>query len=402
MLRKCLEKGLVISGQRGKWEAWLSSLSLKQVENWVAEIFSVSSQAVSLSSNELDAWLTLVMTLEEGQLFQPEAILSQDLAILESHHQGGLHGHYFKPSADREMLSTLLAFEGYRSDFMKLPLDVGLAYWLARKMTQPWPWTAMLKDFPLDLGVAFPFVARLQRFVSFLEQTDLPKVNFSQPSREELLRAIQFVQTDLEPQLKRISKDLALTRPVSLLVLVEGATEELLLPAIADVMGISLPDEGVEVLSVGGKSQMLTQLTQAIETLSVPVVILLDKDAEDLVTDLTYYKREQDQVLLLDAGEIEDTYSPELILETLKTAYPEQWAMLSCGDEIASLLKNGHVAGLEKLWHDYGLGRFNKVAFASALRDVMLREKRISPAMTELMQRILSVRLLRSAPFRFL
>ena len=68
--------------------------------------------------------------------------------------------------------------------------------------------------------------------------------------------------------------------PIKKLVIAEGITEEILLPAFAEANGYNFIENGVKIIAAGGKNQVVKLYYKLIEQVKVPIFILLDKDAE--------------------------------------------------------------------------------------------------------------------------
>jgi hypothetical protein len=343
-----------------------------------AQRFKGDSQlAWSPLALNLNLWISLLWVLEDAAVFDVENWLGEDLALVESMHRGGLHGAAFSVHQNAEQMDALLEDEGYLPLCHRLPENFKLAFVLARRLSAPLPWHWVLTQ-PLD-DEKHSNLVRLKALASVIKEKNLDKLN----PLDDLLASIEILKGMMENQFNTLGCALGVTRPIKLLVLVEGTTEELLLPAIAAVMGVAWASEGIGVRAVGGKNQMLEQFVNATEMLSIPVVVLLDFDAAELEEDLAYYKRPCDDILILKEGEIEDTYSPELIESTIRTFYVADAEPLPIDSKHKS-----QVAMLEELWQTYGLGRFNKVRFASELSQLMAKEHLVTEPMQQIIRRI--------------
>ena len=77
--------------------------------------------------------------------------------------------------------------------------------------------------------------------------------------------------------------------PVSKVVLVEGITEEILLIEFAKILGLDFKKEGIFVLGAGGKNQVARKYYKLIEEIKIPIFILLDSDAIEIVVKKWYF-----------------------------------------------------------------------------------------------------------------
>jgi hypothetical protein len=70
--------------------------------------------------------------------------------------------------------------------------------------------------------------------------------------------------------------------PVRLVVLVEGSTEEKLLPLFALKGGVDFAARGVEIIGAGGKNQVARVYNKFYKKLNIPILLILDADAESI------------------------------------------------------------------------------------------------------------------------
>ena len=111
----------------------------------------------------------------------------------------------------------------------------------------------------------------------------LPFITEDSPKNLKWLKALATSEN-----IDEIRQNLSLRFPVRMVVIAEGATEETLLPEFAKRCGYDFDKEGVYVLSAGGKNQVVKLYYQLVETLKLPIFVLLDKDAKDIVLEYEY------------------------------------------------------------------------------------------------------------------
>jgi hypothetical protein len=149
------------------------------------------------------------------------------------------------------------------------------------------------------------------------------------------------------------------------LLLAEGQTEQRLLPRLGEALG--LPETAWWCLPVGGKSQMLGIYAHIKAALALPVVILLDADAEALHQPLLPQLRPQDRLCVLADGELEDHLDPVWLVNTLNRAYdlyPPLPPAFFTPDQ-------PRVEQLKALWRERQLGVFDKMTLASLLHQTL-------------------------------
>lgn len=148
-------------------------------------------------------------------------------------------------------------------------------------------------------------------------------------------------------------------------VLVEGATEEILLPKMAQLAGIDFSSEGIFLEASGGKNQVVKNYLFHRENLNLKIAVILDADAKEQSDSICSVLRSQDEVLLLEDGEFEDLLCPELILKALNKEF-KNIAQVSKTD------LDGNLPMTQKLYELYkikGFGEFKKVEFAHLIFD---------------------------------
>lgn len=168
---------------------------------------------------------------------------------------------------------------------------------------------------------------------------------------------------DLADKVYQCAKKLAGKLRPNLLLLVEGQTEAIVLPHFARLSGLSFSQFGVEVIASGGAKQVARRYLTIKDTVRLPIICVLDGDAElsaELIDDSL---RDGDQLVSLAVVELEDSYSYEQLLYLLE----EHLARF--GQTLAqcefSLPESGRrKEALNKIYRDRGLGDFDKIGFA--------------------------------------
>lgn len=184
-----------------------------------------------------------------------------------------------------------------------------------------------------------------------------------------------------ENQVKNREK-LGLKFPIEKVVLVEGITEEILLPKFAKLCGCDFDKRGINLISAGGKNQVVRIFYQLANVLRLPIFVLLDNDAEPNYEEIKPKLRKHDKVYVLKNGEFEDVLPLNLIKRTLN-----------------QMLKNFSSVSIEelrkpepmtKILHDIlkekGL-EFKKVEFAALVAE-NITNKDISPEIQEIILQV--------------
>lgn len=167
------------------------------------------------------------------------------------------------------------------------------------------------------------------------------------------------------------------------IVIVEGLTEEILLPKFAELSGVEFAETGIHVISAGGKNQVVKLFYKYAEVLKLPIFVLLDADAVENCEQIKLKVRKNDSVYVLECGEFEDVLPLNLIKRVLnkKIEYPKV--------KISDLRRNLPMTQiLHEICHERGL-EFKKSEFALNVAQCVSR-KDISNQIAELISQMVS------------
>ena len=162
--------------------------------------------------------------------------------------------------------------------------------------------------------------------------------------------------------------------PIESVVIVEGITEEILLPQFAKILGFDLLKNGIKIIPAGGKNQVVKLYYSLSEELKLPIFVLLDKDAIENVNTINKKLRKSDSVYLLNSGEFEDLLTKPLILKTINSDL-KNFATVSIEDISKD---EPMVKILEEIFKEKGLHEFKKAEFAQLVKQQISTENDIS------------------------
>ncbi len=172
--------------------------------------------------------------------------------------------------------------------------------------------------------------------------------------------------------------------PIEKIILVEGLTEEILLPAFSKYLNYDFYQKGIQVIGAGGKNQVVKMYYKLIEEVKLPIFLLLDKDAEENIKQIRPRLREIDKIHLVSCGEFEDMLPKSLIIKTINN-HLENFSSISESDLDDSLPE---VKNLEYIFKTKGLHEFKKADFAKLIRNNISEEADISPEIAEIIEEI--------------
>lgn len=191
---------------------------------------------------------------------------------------------------------------------------------------------------------------------------------------------------DLQKQYALNLPDFDITR-VNKVLLVEGATEEILLPKFAKLMGFDFEKEGVFLVASGGKNQVVKDYLANRENLNLPMGVVLDFDAKEQYDNIKSISRPQDDIFLIEEGEFEDLLDEKLILKALN----EEFKNVAQVDVVDLQGDLPMCCRLYELYKIKGFGEFKKVEFAKIILEAITNENEIGDKFQKLMKMITKV-----------
>lgn len=196
------------------------------------------------------------------------------------------------------------------------------------------------------------------------------------------LRWLKALSTSVDVEQKR--KQDSLRFPVRKVVIAEGATEETLLPEFAKRCGYDFDKEGVYILSAGGKNQVVKLYYKLVESLKLPIFVLLDKDAQENLEEIKPKLRSIDKIHLLECGEFEDLLPLELVKRTLD----DELSNISIIEQEMFNAQQSRVKILEEVFKNRGMHEFKKVEFARMIKRNIKSQDDISSEILEIIEEI--------------
>ncbi|MBQ6516724.1 hypothetical protein IJI31_06045 [bacterium] len=155
-------------------------------------------------------------------------------------------------------------------------------------------------------------------------------------------------------------EELSLKFPLTKLLLVEGITEETLLPVFSKLYGIDFDKKGIQLVSAGGKNQVVKLYYQYSEMIKIPIYVLLDADGVENAEQIRKKLRPQDKIHLVSCGEFEDILPKTLIVKTLNSLF-KNFSKIQSSDFVKNLPM---VKQLEELFKEKWTQEFKKAEFA--------------------------------------
>lgn len=170
-----------------------------------------------------------------------------------------------------------------------------------------------------------------------------------------------------------IREEKSIRFPIEKVVITEGITEEILLPVFAEHLGLNFDKNGIQVISAGGKNQVVKLVYTLANQLKLPMFILLDNDAKENYEQILPKLREFDKIYLLSHGEFEDILQKELIIKTLNDYFKNLNIIEDNEFEDERMVKN-----LEEIFKKKGFHEFKKAEFAQLVKNHISSDEDLS------------------------
>lgn len=198
------------------------------------------------------------------------------------------------------------------------------------------------------------------------------------------LRWLQFLDIHSLDEMYKLRSKYKLKYPLSCVVITEGITEEILLPKFSKLLGFDFDENGVKVLSAGGKNQSVKLFYSICPHLQLPIFVLFDNDAVENLDLIMPKLRKSDGYHLITRGEFEDILPEKLILDSINSEFRNlsQVKISDFNSEI-SMVKN-----LEDIFKQKGLHEFKKAEFATLLSQNVDESTVLTPEIRLIVEKI--------------
>lgn len=281
-----------------------------------------------------------------------------------------------------DQISYILFDNGYNTEFVNNKylekLNIYEKLYISYRLSYPLNYNTFLKQIKLsykdnykDIPIEIKRLIELDNIINNFDKT----IN-----QADLFNKVYSVNHSLR-------KKVNLNAPQTILLLVEGITEELVLPKIAKVLSYDFNADGLYLLSAGGKNQVARLYNEYKDQVNIPIAILLDSDAIEIIDWLKATINSKDKFFIIPNGEFEDILPKELICKSLNKEF-----MLSPGIKISDIDENKSTTKqLINIWKQWGLGDFSKSQFASIIATNLDDPKYVSKEIKNIIEGIYSL-----------
>lgn len=195
---------------------------------------------------------------------------------------------------------------------------------------------------------------------------------------------LKINQINIE-NLVKVREKYALKYPIKKLLIVEGITEEILLPVFSEKLKHNLDKEGIFILGAGGKSKSPTLYLELKDNLKIPVILLFDADANEIYKKLSTLILKKDKILIINKGEFEDILSTNLIKRSLNKEYLPASPLLINDLHITNKMCNN----IDLFYKSRHLGEYKKSKFSKIIAQNVKYKTDITPDIKDLINEII-------------
>lgn len=172
--------------------------------------------------------------------------------------------------------------------------------------------------------------------------------------------------------------------PIEKIIIAEGITEEILLPAFAKFLGQDFYAHGIQIIAAGGKNQVVKLYYELSQETKLPIFVLLDRDAEENITQIKPKLRKIDKIHLVSCGEFEDLLPKSLIIKTVNSHFKNFLSITE--NDLALDIPTAKT--LAEIFKTKGLHEFKKADFAKLVRENITHETDISIEIADIVKEI--------------
>lgn len=185
--------------------------------------------------------------------------------------------------------------------------------------------------------------------------------------------------------IKKTRYEKKLLFPIERIIIVEGITEEILLPIFAKKLKKDFYSNGIYLIGAGGKSKSPALYLKIKNKVKAPITLLFDEDASEICTLLKKNLNKHDKIVIIKKGEFEDILSKNLIKRTLNNEYKPATPLSI--NELKSTEKM--CVNIENFYKTRHLGEFKKAKFAKLIGENIKYKTDITDDIKDIINKIL-------------
>ncbi len=279
-------------------------------------------------------------------------------------------------TGESQLLKTLL-----RHIIGKRDLSIHQASFLQYCVWSTPDWTRMLKDGPWNGDSRVDFIRTILK--------DPLNVHLLNSNNCVLDGHITDHLTKFEAVFHNAEKMMRSQLPSSFLpkriLLVEGATEQILLPHFAQCIAPDWKERAVLIIPAGGANQVVKRYPSLRAHLRLPIDCLLDGDVRSQAQRVANQLSDGDRLYILESGAIEEAFPRHQIVDLVNTYFDSSGVgLIFTPVTLQELDSTTNQESMEKLWRKRNRGSFDKTGFAKVVAESITTEGQIPPEIRNL------------------
>lgn len=206
------------------------------------------------------------------------------------------------------------------------------------------------------------------QFINHFSEELLGKLTSSKNPQESLKKETIELLNFWSSTLRSFRKKLPGSFLPNVVVLVEGQSEEILLPTFGELRDLDFSVNGIEIRSCGGAKQIVKQYLNLRDTIELPMISIFDADVSEESQIIKDSLRDIDRLHVLKSGELEDSFTEQAFISHINHYIQK----IGSTRFIKVQELNPHkprVQQMANIWGRKNIGTFDKVEFAKITRD---------------------------------
>jgi hypothetical protein len=156
------------------------------------------------------------------------------------------------------------------------------------------------------------------------------------------------------------------------ILLVEGATEQILLPHFAECVAPDWKERAVLIIPAGGANQVVKRYPALRAKLRLPIDCLLDGDVSSQAQLVADQLMAGDRLYVLESGAIEEAFPRDQIVDLVNAYFDTSGVgLIFTPVTLQELNSATNQESMEKLWRKRNRGSFDKTGFAKVVAEMI-------------------------------
>ena len=243
----------------------------------------------------------------------------------------------------------------------KFDLTESELVWLKMAEISKINWTRLLSPGPWSEDP-------IASFINHFSEELLRKLKVSNNPQESLKNDMGEVMKLWTSLLEAFRNKLPGSFLPNVVVLVEGQSEEILIPTFGQLLNLDFSANGIELRSCGGAKQIVKQFLNLRDTVELPMISIFDADVSEESQIIKDSLRDIDRLHILRSGELEDSFTEQVFISHINN-YIQKFGSTKFLKVQELKAGKSRAQQMAHIWGRKKLGTFDKVEFAKITSD---------------------------------